>query len=409
MTENPLANNSGYDLLNIAPGLYGHIARHTYCQLKYDQPWYAMGAALALLAVVKADKCKNSFGIPPSIYCCLIGEAATGKSQAQSAAKDLLVAANLETLLMGKPASDSGILKALQFYPRRLMFWDEFGTALTELAEAKASHRALILGLLMDLYSAKGLYVGREYSTQSRVDVQNPMLSILGGSTPGRFYSSLNESFIEDGFLSRWLFFFGEENLQKRNPLILSAYSEEELVGELVALEKGYGSELQGDLASILPQEQLLPDSSTLKSWNFSCEAEMGKAKVPLERIVWARAFEQTIKIAQIIYEPSCSSSAIAWAIDFFTEITRQNILYSTTTIFENRRARTKNQLRDVIKRGEEITLSELARRSWRLNLTRSDRQQVVEDLIESGIWVREYKNLNSAKKQTVFLRLAMQ
>lgn len=393
------------DFLESAPGLVGDVARHVYACLEYDEPGIALAAALAFVGALKSQRICNEFKIPPCIYSAIIADSGIGKSQAQSAIKEIIKEAGLSTLLMGRPASDVGLISALESESRRLLIWDEFGIALGSLSKSKASHEALILSTIMDLFSSAGKqFVGKEYSKNSnrqRIDIKEPYLSIFAASTPNRFFDSLSKDFVFDGFLPRWLLFFSTNNKEKF--LHIRDYVLEyevpsipqSIIKQVRAIDKGKPKTSGGDVEKILFPEKIKVsfDSSSLKALKLlkkSCKMNYLDNTGTIKGIFYSRIFEYVVRISTLLEEEGfVSNASVLWAEELVTKLALEAIVKCDISLFDNSVQKQGDSIREKIlleipARGM-ISKSELTRKTFRC-APAFQRNSVLQDLIESEI-----------------------
>lgn len=389
--------------LSDAPGVVGDIARWIDSQLQCSQPQISLAGALSLVSALKAQRVAIN-GICPSLYTCVVGGSGVGKSSVQTLVTTILTQVGLTGLLMGKPASDSGLLKALQEEPRRILIWDEFGIALSEMATSKNGYRTLILSTLMDLFSTMGRpYIGKEYAAQARVDISAPYLSIFAASTPNRFFGSLSQDFIEDGFLSRWLLFFGDPESAFRDPT--PAPLPAHILDQIAEIQR-WEPATTGNLATILKVQcrPLKTEAPTkLDIWRKDCQAQMRRTKLESERIFWSRAYEQTLKVLLTVstVPDFASVNDVAYAIELVQALTRNTIKACHESLHEDKRMRTKAKFCELVGASEWIPHSVLLARSNKLPLSLAEKKQIIDECVESGAWAKEFYHIGDSRKKS--------
>ena len=218
--------NEAYDyqlrqFLKDCPGECGKLAQSIDRSLRQPRAAVALPAALSFFSTLKCGRLVSPTGIHPNIFTLSIANSSSGKTTAQQIVQNILHEAGLLETQFREPASTAGLLHALYKNPRSLMLWDECGYAIEALANNK-DFKAGFLPLIMELYSSAGrLFKGPEYAMHSqkqRVDLDGPYLSIYGASTGVRFFEAINEKFVHDGLLPRWVIFLGEENPRFQDP-----------------------------------------------------------------------------------------------------------------------------------------------------------------------------------------------
>jgi len=144
---------------------------------------------------------RMAFGdVFPNLYTGLVGPSSvTHKTTTMAMGRRLLRMATLERFAIPANPTAEGLLNRLATVSTGLLFRDEMGTLL-------ASHRTKYLRQLKEDLMA--LYSCDEYGRQlasGEISVAEPYLSILGTTTPERFFSSIGDTDWTDGFLVRWL------------------------------------------------------------------------------------------------------------------------------------------------------------------------------------------------------------
>ena len=392
------------NLLIEAPGLLGDIARYIDSNLKYTQPAISLSLALGFCAALKSGRVVAE-GVEPNLYTCVVAPSGTGKSQAQAAIQQLVTDSDLLSMLMGKPASDAGMLKTLAEEARRLLIWDEFGIALQELADSKASYRALILSLIMDLFSAAGkTYLGKEYATQRRTDIKAPYLSICAASTPNRFFSALDEDFVDDGFLSRWLIFLPEEEITDQ---VLPKQSTKHLIERVLAIDVWRPSTSKKNIKAALEVEKVAIDFSDVsihKSTKRNYRDRVKNAKTEFERIFWSRAYELYLKVCLA----TCEKNFVTFDEALFATELVDSCIYRCIQACQSKLGETKRQkmnqrFANVIRPGEKLTAQALSKRVWNFNVPRYEKDKLISDLLDAGIWQKTLEVSEDSRRKTTY------
>lgn len=398
---------SGYnDFLIDCPNATGDLARAISASLPQKQPGLAIGAAISFFSLIKCGKLKSPQGVEPNMYICTVAESGSGKSMAQRILQNLLIDSGKDSLLLGKPASDSGMLKALSHQPIRLCIWDEFGLALGELATSQSSYRALILSAMMDLFSAAGRkYIGKEYATEQRLDVENPFLNVFAASTPSRFFQALDPNFVLDGFLSRWLLFFCHEEgleLQRPAPFIVT-----DKVHDQIDKMIEWPPCPTGNMFDVYDKRSVMVESAAVMESKLSdFDYLFTAAKDPIERIFYSRAKELFLKLCVILGDGiKVSNSVVEWSSQFVGYMTKESLRYCRSRLGEDKKYSTRDRFLDIVPYDKWITHQELTMRSYRLNLSKSQRNDLIDDLVESGYWAIDRQHVQSSNKKTTFYK----
>ncbi len=383
--------------LESCPGLTGELARHLNSLQETDQPGICLVSALSFMSVLRSGRIKSKTGLSPNIYTLVLGRSGSGKTRCQQRITDICKLCNIESFLMGKPASDTGILKSIQKQPRQLLIWDEFGQALNEISQSTSSYRAAIVTTVMEIYSANGrTYIGKEYATQDRVDVKAPYLSIAAASTINEFYSALTMQFLEKGFLSRWLVVEGNHKVE-RKPYVAYPLSREVL---------GFISRLDWSSTENIPVMRFdTPNMGTLMrdlSW-----AKREDAKTEIEHILWSRAIENATKLCLILSDENgaCSDEAARFSWYLTEYLIDELIVRCNHDVHDNQRDKQLSdrakKFESLLAKGESITKKELFDRAHNRHIRGQEYKWLLAEQLESERWT-ETKTRNPSTGRVI-------
>lgn len=217
------------DVIPVPPGLMGEIANFIYNAAPRPVPEIAIAGAIGLMAGI-VGRAYNYSKTGLNQYILLLANTGRGK-EAISTGIDLLmnpikamVPATKDLIGPGDIASGQALIKHLSKSPSKcfVSVIGEFGIRLHQMSTIRAtpSENALKRNLL-DLYNKSGygksvkptVYSDKEKDT---LEIDYPSVTIVGESTPARFYENLNEDMIIEGLLSRFTII---EYLGMRPPL----------------------------------------------------------------------------------------------------------------------------------------------------------------------------------------------
>ena len=183
-------------------GLVGEIADLIHDQTKSARS-YCLLTALATVAVAtrRTARLRMAFGdVWPNLYAALLGASSVHhKSTVMGQGRDLLYRAQLADLLIPANPTAEGLLNRLSDKPSGVIFKDEIGTLF---GSHLVKYLAMLKQDLMALYDCRPY--GRELA-RGEVRVDAPFLTILGTTTPKKFFDTVSHSDWHDGFLVRWL------------------------------------------------------------------------------------------------------------------------------------------------------------------------------------------------------------
>ena len=184
-------------------GLVGEIADLIHEQTDSARS-YCLLTALTVTATATRRKARLrlAFGdVWPNIYAALLGSSSVfHKSTVMSAGRELLFRGQMSDLIVPSLPTSEGLINRLENKPAGVIFRDEIGTLF---GSHQVKYLALLKQDLMALYENKPY--GREMAQRGEVTVNEPFLSILGTTTPTKFFETVDHRDWHDGFLVRWL------------------------------------------------------------------------------------------------------------------------------------------------------------------------------------------------------------
>lgn len=193
------------------PGLTGDICRWMLSTAYKQQPALILANTLAFLGAVFGRRVRTASDLRTNLYCLGVGESGCGKDHSRRCVKRICDSAKLTGQILGgeEIASDAAIETAISVNPSLLFQLDEIGHMLSQVnSRYAASHQRNISPTLMKFFSsASVLYLGKQYATQDRKQIDQPNVCLYGTTTPARLYSGLSTADISDGFLNRMIVF----------------------------------------------------------------------------------------------------------------------------------------------------------------------------------------------------------
>lgn len=406
------------EISTTAPGAVGAITDFILKSSVKPQPALALGAALALVGALKAHRVQTETGLRTNLLIANIAPSGAGKNAPIEICKRLLSETLLDSLILGKPASDVGLITALsENNGSGIVLWDEFGHALKAFTVSNQAHyQREIVGTMCELFTCAGSsYTGKSYADgqlRKTVHVDQPHLCVLGASTPDRLYDCLTSQFVEDGFIPRWLFVEPEQVDPKTNyrPLRETPLAIKNLVRSLYE-QPTYAGPRQGDLdclrikpriveleAKCLPLQELLSDYFALR---------IAEHKSELIRAIYARGVEHALKVALTLSSEVITHQELSWSWRFVAsclDAVVQRIGQHTV------RSRTESDLKkvmNIIYSHQAISKNELTRKTqW---LTTAQREDIIKTLLAS-LQVSVYcERTPGANRPTVYYKSDIQ
>jgi hypothetical protein len=179
--------------------------------------------------------------------------------------------------------------------------------------------------MLLDLYNKSGfgqsvkpsIFADKEKDT---VAIPNPSFSILGESTPERFYGALNEEMISEGLLPRFMLIEYSGHRPAFNKNHLSVTPSFQLIDQLAALTANSEMIMHAKRVvniELTPQAQALADD-----FDRFADNQINGTNKEILRQLWNRAHMKVLKLAGLIAvgvnmnDPIVLPDYIMWAIN---------------------------------------------------------------------------------------------
>jgi len=191
---------------------------------------------VALSAIVSNSvRLSTSAGsIVPNLWGILLGDSTlTRKTTSMRLIMDILVTLDNE-LVFATDGSPEGLLSALAERPNRasIFFKDEISGFFN--AMRRKEYNAGMQEMLTALYDVPPFLTRR--LRKEIITVESSAFIFLGGGIPGRVSDTIDESFVDSGFLPRFLIVEGEADLETRRPL--GPPTEQNLTGRMMVVNK---------------------------------------------------------------------------------------------------------------------------------------------------------------------------
>ena len=325
--EVPTQSSKAY---TVPPGLLGEIAQFIYAAAPRPVPEIALVGAIGLMCGI-VGRSYNVSGTGLNQYVLLLAPTGTGKEAIASGIEKLMTAVTRVVPAAGDFVGPAEIAssQALNKYlsktaPCFVSILGEFGLMLQEMSMPYApAHLVSLRRLLLDLFNKSGegqqlrprIYSEKEKNTNT---IASPSFSLIGESTPSRFYQALSEDMIEEGLLPRFLTI---EYTGLRPPL-----NEDRNVNPSFNLVDRVGS-LCAQSLMLNSQHKVIhvqPDESTLKlfkAFDKFCDEKINSSQSELTRQLWNRAHVKAMKLSALVaigcnpFQPTIDEASANWAI----------------------------------------------------------------------------------------------
>jgi hypothetical protein len=325
------------------PGLVGEIAQFIYAAAARPVPEIALAGAIGLMAGI-VGRSYNISGTGLNQMVLLLADTGTGKESIAGGIDKLMAAvvrtvpAALDFIGPGKISSEQALIKYMSKTANSFVSTvGEFGIQLKLMASPYAApHMQGLMSMILDLYNKSGegkvlrpsIYSDREKNTAS---VLSPAFSLIGESTPEKFYESLDESMISSGLLPRFttIEYRGKRpELNKSHILALPSF---ELVEKLATV---CANSLQLNSQHKAIHVQMAPDAQNIMDqFDKHCDTNINSSDREVRRHLWNRAHIKALKLSALIavgvnpYDPVVTLDVAQWAIELVVADVR-NLLH---------------------------------------------------------------------------------
>ena len=328
------ASPAGSTRLLPPPGLVGEIAQFIYQSAPRPIPEVAIAGAMGMMAGI-CGKAYNISGTGLNQYILLLARTGSGKEAMAYGIDKLINAVQMSVPVaaefVGPSEIQSGqaLIKNLAENSSYVSILGEFGLRLRAMSSERANGAEIALRrMLLDLYNKSGFgQVVRPtiYSDKAKniAAISAPAFSILGESTPDKFYDILNEEMISEGLLPRFMLieYNGERpalnesaiNIQPPIPLV-------EKIANLMANAKTVIANRKVINVDATPEADKM-----LKEFDKLADAKINSTDKEVILQLWNRAHIKALKISAIlsvgqnIFNPIIQTSDVEWALQIVT------------------------------------------------------------------------------------------
>jgi hypothetical protein len=318
-------------IYSVPPGLIGEIARFIYEAAPRPVPEIALAGAIGLMAGV-CGRAYNVSGTGVNQYVLLLARTGTGKEAIAKGIDKLIgavtrtVPAAVDFIGPAEIASPQALTKYMGKQSKSFVsLMGEFGLYLKQLSAWNAPpHMLGLRRMLLDLYNKSGegnvlrpsIYSDREKNTEA---VLAPAFTMLGESTPEKFYEALDESMIAEGLLPRFTIIEYYGKRPELNEHHTRVKPSDELVHKMATL-CAHAAMLNNANKTVGVRYSEEADAM-FKEFNLHCDDQMRNNDTQ-EVVVqlWNRAHIKALKLAALIavgvnpYDPVISADVATWA-----------------------------------------------------------------------------------------------
>ncbi len=317
---------------NLPPGLVGEIAQFIYSAAPRPVPEVALSASIALMAGI-TGRAYNVSGTGLNQYVLLLAMTGAGKEAAASGINKLMNMIKMQvptsTGFIGPSeiSSGSALFKYLGNQSQSFIsLLGEFGLRLQQMSSPNANGSEVSLRrMFLDLYNKSGfseilhasVYSDKANNTSA---VPSPAFSILGESTPERFYGALNEDMISEGLLPRFLLIEYKGNRPPLNENHTSVVPSFSLIEKLAALAAQCETVNHSNPRRVINVGYTPEASKMLHDFDKYADARINSSNREVVRQLWNRAHIKVLKLSALLavgqnmIEPTIQPQDMEWA-----------------------------------------------------------------------------------------------
>ncbi|QBZ71743.1 hypothetical protein [Pseudomonas phage KP1] len=320
------------NVYSVPPGLIGEIAQFIYAQAPRPVAEIALAGAIGLVSGI-IGRAYNISGTGLNQYVLLLAPTGTGKEAIASGIDKLMsqvirtVPAASDFIGPGEIASSQAVIKYMSRGPTSFVSMvGEFGIYLQQMASLNAPpHLIGLRRFLLDAYNKSGegkvlrpsIYSDKDKNTTA---VLSPAFTLMGESTPEKFYEGLHEGLISEGLLPRFTMIEYKGNVPPLNKAGASARPSFELIDRLSTL-CAHALMLNSQHKAIHVQYAEGVERQT-DEFEEHCRNNVNCSDRDVRRQLWSRAHMKALKLAATVavgcnpYDPLITSDVLTWAIN---------------------------------------------------------------------------------------------
>lgn len=326
------SDHGAADPLQLPPGLLGEIAQFIYSAAPRPVPEVALAAAIGLMAGI-TGRAYNISGTGLNQYVLLLAMTGAGKEAAASGINKLMNTIKMQvptsTGFIGPSeiSSGSALFKYLGNQSQSFIsLLGEFGLRLQQMSSPNANGSEVSLRrMFLDLYNKSGyseilhasVYSDKANNTSA---VPSPSFSILGESTPERFYGALNEDMISEGLLPRFLLIEYKGNRPPLNEAHTSVVPSFNLVEKLASLAAQCETVNHSNPRRVINVDRTSEAAKLLADFEIYSTSLINSSGKEVIRQLWNRAHIKVLKLAALVavgenmIDPTVTPVHVNWA-----------------------------------------------------------------------------------------------
>jgi len=312
--------------------LVGDIASFIYQAAPRPVQEVALAASIALMAGI-CGRAYNISGTGLNQYVLLLAMTGAGKEAAASGINKLMgkikfqVPTSSGFIGPSEISSGSALFKYLGNQSQSFIsLLGEFGLRLQQMSSPNANGSEVSLRrMFLDLYNKSGyseilhasVYSDKANNTSA---VPSPSFSILGESTPERFYGALNEDMISEGLLPRFLLVEYKGNRPALNERHTEVEPSFHLVERLASLAAQCETVNHSNPRRVINVQSTPEAARMLYDFDKYADGRINGSNKEVIRQLWNRAHIKVLKLSALLavgenmIEPTINSDHMNWA-----------------------------------------------------------------------------------------------
>ncbi len=317
-------------IYSVPPGLVGEIAQFIYAQAPTPVAEIALAGAIGFVAGI-VGRSYNILSTGLNQYVLLLANTGVGKEAIAKGIDKLVeqviktVPAAIDFIGPAEISSSQAVVKYMSKGPTSFVSMvGEFGLYLQQMGGVNAApHLVGLRRFLLNAYNKSGegqvlrphIWSEKEKNTAA---ILSPALSILGESTPEKFYEGLHEGLITEGLLPRFTMieYYGEmPKLNKEHGSVRPNFQVIDKLASLCAHSLMLNS--QNKCIQVVLEETVVALSDNLAE---HCRTNANSSDRDIQKQLWTRVHMKTLKLAGVVavgcnpYNPVVDINIFKWS-----------------------------------------------------------------------------------------------
>lgn len=317
------------------PGLVGEIAQFIYEQAPRPVREIALGGAIAFMSGI-VGRSYNISGAGLNQYVLILAGTGRGKEAIATGIDKIMsrvvktVPTAMEFIGPAEISSPQALTKYMAKVPCFMSMIGEFGIKLQQLSNLRASPVDLGLRrMILDLYSKSGegkvvrptIYSDKDKNTECII---SPAFTIMGESTPERFYGALSESMVSEGLLPRFFIIEYDGIRPQLNEDHIHIKPSEDLINKISTLCAN--SQMLNSQNKAVNVELDFEARQLLNDFSEFCDLEINRSDRDIQAQLWNRGHLKALRLSATIavginpWQPCVTADVAQWAINMITK-----------------------------------------------------------------------------------------